>query len=677
MVTELQSANAVISRLRIRDAGGDPLAAKLQAARLLGGIELRAAGLSPSAIICIRKLSDPAPGSLVLDQRDFHPPQAWQQSVNEAIDRLIRRAVRPICEAAPANADCVIFADRAEMLACIAIDWREGRLGTRWWWRSLAPGLDGSRSIVACWLEAPEYIPGAFSHLANIGKASEFAGALSVNESRDMMRAIIHRFALDDLQSMIDAPPSEPAKKIADSSGALQSTAETTPAPWENWAPESRHISLGIEQRCLIGIALTLQRAPTVVRTRDFAQAVHRWLEIVNSDLRRELTTHQLFRDAGERPPVAAGVTDYESSPPERIAESRRIRFSFEGAKADEGARPPDIESRRVRMSAPSGYEQTRDSEIFENDSSAAEHEVYSDVSRGPVFDRRDRAAEDGLNIELFSQPRTALDEPSEAPQEYKEIAPILEARIDTDFGGLFYLLNFGLYLELYGDITSPSVREIPLGVWDFLALVGERLIGPDLRGDPVWILLARLAGRDETREPGADCAMPEFWRMPAQWIEPFERNGVWRWSANEDRLRVRHQAGFTTLDLPLEPGDPIRRLRREMKAYAQFSPKISRSRKSPEEGFHSEESQSSLQRWLDWLMPYARARLRSALGLTESDDVGRALCEYRAQVFVTATHMDVMFSLAELLVEIRLAGLDRNPGWITSTGRIIRFHFE
>jgi hypothetical protein len=75
--------------------------------------------------------------------------------------------------------------------------------------------------------------------------------------------------------------------------------------------------------------------------------------------------------------------------------------------------------------------------------------------------------------------------------------------------------------------------------------------------------------------------------------------------------------------------------------------------------------------------MPYARARLRLALGLGETGDIGRALCEYRARVFVTATHMDVMFSLAELLVEIRLAGLDRDPGWITATGRIIRFHFE
>src|SRR5439155_1567674 len=47
---------------------------------------------------------------------------------------------------------------------------------------------------------------------------------------------------------------------------------------------------------------------------------------------------------------------------------------------------------------------------------------------------------------------------------------PMIETRIDTAFGGLFYLLNLALALELYGDFTMPAHTGIALPVWDFLA---------------------------------------------------------------------------------------------------------------------------------------------------------------------------------------------------------------
>jgi hypothetical protein len=663
----------IVSKLLVRSANSEKLATRLHLETLLNAGDWRNGGLAPSAIVCIRKLRDPLPGSLSLDQRGLHPPRAWQQSVNDAIERLIRRAARPIREAVPANAECVVFADRAEMLACLAIDWGEGRVGMRWWWRSLLPGLDGSRSILTCWSESPEYIPGAWAHLANRGKAAEFAGRMSADEARDMLRAVTRRFALDDLQAVVDATPSGPAGRIEarDSFRTLQSNAEPPSAPWIFWGPESDRITLGIEQRRLLGVALTLHRAPAVARTRSFAHAARRWFEAAKNDLRSEQAAPAASREAFDRSPVAAGATEYEPSRFERRAESRRIEVPFMDAKADEGGAHRDIESPRDQAAPTDVEEQPRDSETFECDFSENEPEGAGVVSRAStsVSTDRDRAPVDKLNAEPIPQPSLPG---SETPPEYRETAPLLEAQITTDFGGLFYLLNFGLYLELYGDITTPSVRDIPLGVWDFLALVGEGLVGSELRDDPVWALLARLAGSDETWEPGDDCVMPESWRMPAQWMKPFEPNGVWRWETNEDRLRAWHPAGFIALDLPLEPGDPARQLRHEMEAYAQFTPRL-----CGEQDGHSGEAQSSLRRWLDWLMPYARARLRLALGLVETGDVGRALCEYRARVFVTATHMDVMFSLAELLVEIRLAGLDRDPGWIPATGRIVRFHFE
>ena len=36
-----------------------------------------------------------------------------------------------------------------------------------------------------------------------------------------------------------------------------------------------------------------------------------------------------------------------------------------------------------------------------------------------------------------------------------------------------------------------------------------------------------------------------------------------------------------------------------------------------------------------------------------------------------------VRLPLAELPIAIRLAGLDRDPGWIPAAGRSVAFHFE
>jgi hypothetical protein len=88
-------------------------------------------------------------------------------------------------------------------------------------------------------------------------------------------------------------------------------------------------------------------------------------------------------------------------------------------------------------------------------------------------------------------------------------------------------------------------------------------------------------------------------------------------------------------------------------------------------------ETSSALAAWLDRLLPYVRARLRKALGLTEGEDPGSVVCRRRARVCMTPTHLDLFFSLAELPLEIRLAGLDRNPGWVPAAGRFITFHYD
>jgi hypothetical protein len=75
--------------------------------------------------------------------------------------------------------------------------------------------------------------------------------------------------------------------------------------------------------------------------------------------------------------------------------------------------------------------------------------------------------------------------------------------------------------------------------------------------------------------------------------------------------------------------------------------------------------------------MPYVRARLCLALGLESHHNIDTMLCRRYARVRATDTHLDVYFGLADLPLEIRFAGLDRDPGWVPAAGRFITFHFD
>jgi hypothetical protein len=179
--------------------------------------------------------------------------------------------------------------------------------------------------------------------------------------------------------------------------------------------------------------------------------------------------------------------------------------------------------------------------------------------------------------------------------QPVQRAADLSELRIETRFGGVFFLVNVALFLGLYGDFANPRRRGLALPLWDFVALAGEELAGPALRKDPLWALLARLAERNEGEEPG--CA-----------------------------LSLRRPA--------------------------------------------------ALRRWLRRRLPRLRARLSEALGAA-AEAISPVLLELPARVWVTPTRIDVTFALAALPVEVRRAGLDRDPGWVPAAGRSVRFHFD
>jgi hypothetical protein len=77
-----------------------------------------------------------------------------------------------------------------------------------------------------------------------------------------------------------------------------------------------------------------------------------------------------------------------------------------------------------------------------------------------------------------------------------------------------------------------------------------------------------------------------------------------------------------------------------------------------------------------DWNLPAITLRLSEALDVPETELADFILLR-AAQVRITPTHISVFYLLAELQVNIRRSGLDRDPGWVPSAGRFIRFYYE
>jgi hypothetical protein len=83
----------------------------------------------------------------------------------------------------------------------------------------------------------------------------------------------------------------------------------------------------------------------------------------------------------------------------------------------------------------------------------------------------------------------------------------------------------------------------------------------------------------------------------------------------------------------------------------------------------------SAVNDWVARVVPRLRCRLAGMLAVPE-DDVTSELLRRRANVTITATHVDAVFALADVSLRVRRAGLDADPGWRPEYSRVIRFHY-
>jgi hypothetical protein len=217
---------------------------------------------------------------------------------------------------------------------------------------------------------------------------------------------------------------------------------------------------------------------------------------------------------------------------------------------------------------------------------------------------------------------------------------PNISVAVESAHAGLFFLLNIFLALGLYGDFTDPARRIRGLSPFELLVLLGRKWIGPAFDADPLAPTLRQLAGLGPRERIGRNFEAPA-WQIPADWLAP--------WPAGPARV-VRgafgtshwHAAGFPIEDQWREPR-PEAWMRR---------------------------------RWVACLARYLGARIARALGSDDPASAVAMLTDRAGSIRIDADHVEIAFSLDMHPLEIRLAGIDRDPGRIPAAGHSIGFRF-
>jgi hypothetical protein len=540
----------------------------------------------------------------------------------------------------------VIFLDQADLLASLASDWCRGAAAAHWWWRTLLHTPLIARDLLVVWREAAAYIPAALEKLGQ--EKIEFVRRLSDPEVNELLTTVMDRFAVHGLSlglelNSVVSTESRGVRSKANRVELHQLSTEPS-APWHKVVAESSSQGLSVAQQRFLGLSLMLLRAPALVRTKSFTRAVEEWQQgFPTTDLAKDLNVERtepalrpsviVTTSLSEAPQIKqtspAGLPeiavhddvistrthiDYHDrrtldQEPRTATSARRQSYFVDGTvtELDDTSTGESGLAKVAERLAP--MDQTNDSRtiLYHTPSESIEAPVQIDA----VIDEPKVSVHEQISSEVGAEHEQA--EFASDVALVSDAYPIeVIAEVESQFAGVFYLINLGIYLGLYGDFTMPAKPGIELNIWDFVALLGRELVGEVIEHDPVWLVLAKLSGREvDTSE-----SLPDQLSLP---------------------------------ELPTEPLDQI---------------------------LLSNIKLQDLKKWLAQLVPLVRRRLRLAFGLNQTGNPGPLLVAHAGFVRVTPTHIDVTFALAELPLMIRIAGLDRDPGWVPAAGRLVAFHF-
>lgn len=726
-----ERSNVIVRRLHLRvprgsgtrggvaDPGGGPVA------RLLQDADLYPPSMAPSAILLVRRL-----------QRRFESSgphvlrEAWKAAVRAHIADAYERAQRPLRGDVPDAAESVLFEDPAEMTAALLWDVTVQRADRRWWWKSLLPGPDSvqhgaspvhlSRANLArLMVQESRYVPAAFTYLLAWRRAFDVVMALSPRQAWEVTSALcrVHKAGrslqqflghanvrtLDTMREMSSDQPEpfaliETRRRTRDGLGDGESgrdrgsrggggsgqdgggsggyerggdgsvdrrrshggrsdeqrrggigsvglgvpdlnpggdRRESGPvgpgeagrvlAPWYDVVPESEAWprGLGKERMALLGIGVTLARRPRALHNESFFESLARWWSTYSLD-------HLSQGSKGKHSSSEWEAADEVSRGVGGGAIVRTLRGT--NSPTSHGAEDSEASGEASHAEPDASSNAAMDVRVSDHD---------------PKEDERSRVRRDEPDAHPRRSPESGEDTRPSAQASVALVGdPWSGTPIATELAGVFYLIHVMRRLELPHAFEAQWKLHSALGMWGCLEVLARGLLAEDACSeDLIWPLLAELEGRGPDDVLGEGLARDATFTPPPSWIDWLARHG-------DDLFDGARRAGMQPF--PCE--------------------------KAVQGGVCHERQRLSqpLRRWMELAIPFVRYYISRSVEETGAGTVDPAdLLRLNAQVFVTATHVDVVASMDDISMQARLAGLDADPGWDPLFGRVVFFHFR
>ena len=719
-----------IGTLRLRSDDGDRVALRLRTARALQAADLVPAGLPPAAVLVVRQLTDPMPHRFGAGR--VRPRSEWERAVRRTIEAAARTARRPD-EAGRIDpaADAVLFEDEAQLLACLIVAVVHGRAGSSWWWKVLLARLhipnalwaDAARDPASLLAAIPQAVPAAIGCIARWQQSLAVARACSSAAAARCVAALIATYGLQIEPATGGFALTGRSSQEFDARGEGTSGNDAAhprgpgARAWRTWVPrEMAHAHVGVEVQQLFGLALALRHGTAI--GRGTTQANPRSPAAAGD-------AHQVSppdgvggRIDGAKGEAAAGrVRQRQREPSPSIRSIDRISSRADGitVSAVAGATPQaesssgrhtgdstDGAEPRAAASAPAEMTHTADPAVDRrttNPTAPADRDALTDGMSRPAIGRNDRRHR---NAAARRRTRAApVDE--ETPAARQLPAVFSTEGVVTRLAGIFYLIHALQALHLPAAFERGWRVEETAGSWGALDLIARALLGGRFaQHDPIWEALAHLASWPAERHhvaatgaalsPHAGRCDPAF-HVAADWPaaldDPLDRLA---WSVTGSRVWVWSRGGYLLAAGRSTAADRNAAVRHVRDYHTQDARGVSPPASA---GAHEipwmappvlpRGCPARLGRWAAAVAPAVLRRLRLALDASarapraaslRARSVRRALA-IPGRLYVTSSHVDVVIPLDCIDLRVRRAGLDRDPGWLPSHGRVVYFHFE
>lgn len=495
---------ATIRRLTVRvpsDAPSqDETALRLRAERWLRGADLAPAALPPGAVLVVRQLhqrvSLTAPGGVRSDQA---------ARLRARLDDLLRAVERPFVETVSRDAPGVLFADEAELLACLTRDVVSARARERWYWQAVlgaeTRGASRGGLLARAWSVRAAWLPGACSLLGSLEVVSAVA-CLDEREADRVLGALTTAYAIPVDLVRRPAPPSSATDGMPPMTDGKRPAADgddpTAGAPpWEPWLPAAAVQGLGASGQLLAGLALALSQAPARVREPTFVARVADWLAATapgsGSTPRTDATPSPASAGSGQAYPHPGPPSNGPAAPARSHPMEAHRLPGTPGAAA--GAAPPGDERSPLN--------------VLDMHAPDSQRDVSADLDgASPLRAPATPPPEGTPGLDSLGERRETQASTPTPPG-----WPVAQPGFPTALGGVLYLVNVLAWLDRPDETEQRRLHEdwrsasLP-GGWEAVDRLARGLLGDRIglyAEDAIWPALAALAGREAGQAPGSD----------------------------------------------------------------------------------------------------------------------------------------------------------------------------